>query len=81
MFDRFGFNGDHTAAISFLFFATDTYFMKTTFSGLSKSLRLDESSEERFDRHLRKATIMRVSRCWKICWNLPDIWTRSALLV
>ncbi|KAL5331555.1 hypothetical protein ACEPPN_001089 [Leptodophora sp. 'Broadleaf-Isolate-01'] len=54
MFARFGFDDAHSAARSFLFFTTNTYFDQTTFRGLSKSLRLKETPEESFERKLRE---------------------------
>lgn len=53
MFGRFGFDDEHTAARSFLFFCTDTEFTHTTFAGLQQPLRKEETDEERFERRLR----------------------------
>lgn len=52
LFGRFGFDEKHTAAQSFLLFTASTYFMRTGFRGLSRSIRKDESIEELFTRHL-----------------------------
>lgn len=54
MFGRFGFDDDHIAARSFLFFSTNTYFTRTAFAGLDQSLRKEETDEERFERRLRE---------------------------
>jgi hypothetical protein len=52
LFGRFGFDEEHAAARSFLFFTESTSFMHTGFQGLSYPLRKDESPEEIFDHHL-----------------------------
>jgi hypothetical protein len=52
MFGRFGFDDGRTAASSFLFFTTYTSFTRTTFAGLTQTLRVEETCEERFQRHL-----------------------------
>ncbi|KAF3919861.1 hypothetical protein ABW21_db0200489 [Orbilia brochopaga] len=54
MFGRFGFDDAHTAARSFLFFSTNTVFTQTAFVGLGKSLRKEETPEERFQRRLQE---------------------------
>ena len=54
MFGRFGFEESRTAARSFLFFTTNTYFTHTTFVGLDQTLRVEVSDEEKFQRFLRK---------------------------
>jgi hypothetical protein len=54
MFGRFGFDEARTAARSFMFFTTHTYFTRTTFVGLDYTLRLEETDEERFQRYLRE---------------------------
>ena len=54
MFGRFGFDEARTAARSFIFFTTHTYFARTTFVGLDKTLRPDETDEEWFQRCLRE---------------------------
>lgn len=53
-FARWGFNDAHTAARSFLFFTTNTYFTHTAFRGISISLRPEETSDEYFNRKLRE---------------------------
>jgi hypothetical protein len=54
-YGRFGFNDDRTAARSFLFFATNTYFTQTSFRGEDQeTFRKKESHEERFARRLRE---------------------------
>ncbi|GIJ92469.1 hypothetical protein Asppvi_011451 [Aspergillus pseudoviridinutans] len=54
-YGRFGFNDDRTAAQSFLFFATNTYFTQTSFRGEDQeTFRKKESDEERFARRLRE---------------------------
>lgn len=53
-FARFGFNDEHSAARSFLFFSTNTYFDRTTFVGLQQTLRKKETNVERFERQLRE---------------------------
>ncbi|ORY16607.1 hypothetical protein BCR34DRAFT_597614 [Clohesyomyces aquaticus] len=52
MFGRFGFDDEHTAARSFLFFSTDTDFTRTAFAGLEKTFRKAETPEETFERRL-----------------------------
>ncbi len=54
MFGRFGFDEGRTGAQSFLFFTTTTIFTRITFAGLDRTLRLDETDEERFQRYLRE---------------------------
>ena len=54
MFARFGFDDSHAAARSFIFFTTYTDFTRTTFRGLTISLRLHETLEEKFHRNLRE---------------------------
>lgn len=54
MFGRFGLDEARTAARSFLFFTTHTYFTHTTFAGLDHTLRQEETHEERFHRYLRE---------------------------
>ncbi|KAK6330542.1 hypothetical protein TWF696_003428 [Orbilia brochopaga] len=54
MFGRFGFDDAHSAARSFLFFSTNTVFTKTAFLGTDKSLRKEETHEERFQRRLQE---------------------------
>ncbi|KFZ01991.1 hypothetical protein V500_00513 [Pseudogymnoascus sp. VKM F-4518 (FW-2643)] len=54
MFGRFGFDESRTAARSFLFFTTNTYFTHTTFVGLDQTLRVEVSDEEKFQRYLRE---------------------------
>ncbi|KAK2753595.1 Rho GTPase [Arachnomyces sp. PD_36] len=54
-FGRFGFNDARTAARSFLFFTTQTYFTKTSFRGEDQeTFRKEEPYEERFSRRLRE---------------------------
>lgn len=53
-FGRFGFDDHHTAARSFLFFTTNTYFTRPTFAGVDRALKQEESDEERFERSLRQ---------------------------
>lgn len=48
LFGRFGFNDKHAAARSFLFFTASTNFMRTSFRGLSRSIRKDETPEQLF---------------------------------
>lgn len=55
-FGRFGFNDEHTAARSFLWFTTNTDFTQTCFAGLERTLRIYETSEEIFQRYLKKGT-------------------------
>jgi len=52
MWVRFGFDDAHTAARSFLFFTINTVFPRTIFRGVSKTLRQEETEEERFLRLL-----------------------------
>ncbi|KAI5460437.1 hypothetical protein BGZ63DRAFT_454713 [Mariannaea sp. PMI_226] len=52
MFGRFGFDDEHTAARSFLFFSASTDFRRTSFAGLQQTLRKLETPEERFERRL-----------------------------
>ncbi|KAF5622325.1 hypothetical protein F52700_10588 [Fusarium sp. NRRL 52700] len=54
MFGRFGFDGAHTAARSFLFFSANTEFTKTSFSGNPGVLREYITPQEKFDRQLRE---------------------------
>ncbi|KAF3917216.1 hypothetical protein ABW20_dc0108003 [Dactylellina cionopaga] len=54
MFGRFGFNEKRTAAHSFLFFSSNTVFTRTTFRGLGKPVRKEETHEERFERRLNE---------------------------
>ena len=54
MFGRFGFDEEHVAARSFLFFSAYTDFTRTTFAGLQQTLRKAETPEERFERRLRE---------------------------
>jgi hypothetical protein len=54
MFGRFGFDDEHVAARSFLFFSTYTDFTRTTFTGIQQTLRKAETPEERFERRLRE---------------------------
>ena len=54
LFGRFGFDDAHAAAQSFLLFTANTYFDRTTLSGLNKTLRKPETDEERFQRELRE---------------------------
>ncbi|KAH6636299.1 hypothetical protein F5144DRAFT_645161 [Chaetomium tenue] len=54
LFGRFGFDDDHDAARSFLFFTTNTYFTRTAFDGLERTLRKEVTQEERFERKLRE---------------------------
>ncbi|KAF7553540.1 hypothetical protein G7Z17_g3543 [Cylindrodendrum hubeiense] len=53
-FGRFGYNDKRTAACSFIFFTTNTYFTKTALAGMQHSLRKDETNEERFERRLHE---------------------------
>ncbi|KAM5347340.1 hypothetical protein ACJ41O_010345 [Fusarium nematophilum] len=43
MFGRFGFDDEHNAARSFLFFSTETDFTRTSFKGVSETLRKAET--------------------------------------
>lgn len=52
MFGRFGFNDEHTAARSFLWFTTNTDFTRTAFAGTQRTLRIYESPIDRFERQL-----------------------------
>lgn len=54
MFGRFGFNDEHTAARSFLWFTSNTEFTQTKFAGMERTLRIYESDEERFQRYLKE---------------------------
>lgn len=54
LFGRFGFDDDHAAARSFLFFTTNTYFTRTAFDGLERTLRKEVTPEERFERKLQE---------------------------
>ncbi len=54
MFGRFTFDATHTAAHSFLFFTTNTVFTRTAFRGQERTLRKDETPQERFDRRLQE---------------------------
>jgi hypothetical protein len=54
MFGRFGLDKARTAARSFIFFTTHTYFTRTHFVGLDHTLRLEETDDERFQRYLRE---------------------------
>ncbi|KAL2022347.1 hypothetical protein VTK56DRAFT_5414 [Thermocarpiscus australiensis] len=53
MFGRFGFDDDRVAAHSLLF-TTNTYFTRTVFKGMGRTLRKEETLEERFERKLRQ---------------------------
>ena len=53
-FGRFGFDDDHAAAHSFLFFTTNTCFTRTVFKGLGQTLRREETPRERFERKLQE---------------------------
>ncbi|KAL1848595.1 hypothetical protein Plec18167_002220 [Paecilomyces lecythidis] len=55
MFGRFGFDDEHVAARSFLFFSLHTRFTHTTFAGLRRTLRTEETPEERFERRLHES--------------------------
>ena len=65
LFGRFGFDKKHTAARSFLFFTESTYFMRTSFRGLSHSLRKHETPEERFVRALSEGEQFEGLRDWR----------------
>jgi len=54
MFGRFGFDDEHFAARSFVFFSTYTQFTRTVFAGTDRTLRKEETDEERFDRRMRE---------------------------
>ncbi|KAF2177329.1 hypothetical protein K469DRAFT_809538 [Zopfia rhizophila CBS 207.26] len=54
IFDRFGFDEARKAARSFIFFTMYTYSTRTTFVGLDRTLRVEETDEERFQRYLRE---------------------------
>lgn len=54
MFGRFGYNDARTAARSFILFSADTVFTSTSFAGLQRPLRQEETHEERFERRLRE---------------------------
>lgn len=54
MFGRFGFDDEHTAARSFLWFTSDTFFTHTTFRGMERTLKIYETDEQRFQRRLRE---------------------------
>jgi hypothetical protein len=53
-FGRIGFNDEHTAARSFLWFTTGTDFTQTMFAGVERTIRIYETDEERFQRRLRE---------------------------
>ncbi|KAG2420423.1 hypothetical protein HFD88_000035 [Aspergillus terreus] len=53
-FCRFGFDETRTAACSFLFFTTNTVFSSTRFAGLTGTIRIDESADERVERKVRE---------------------------
>jgi hypothetical protein len=78
MFGRFEFDEARTAAKSFIFFTTNTYFTGTTFVGLDRTLRLEETDEERFQRYLREGrnfegldTLERQITSWEWSSHLP----------
>ena len=48
LFGRFGFDDKHVAARSFLFFTESTYFMQTSFRGISHPIRKLQTAEELF---------------------------------
>ena len=52
LFGRFGFDEEHSAARSFLFFTESTSFMHTGFQGMLYPVRKEQSPEEIFTRHL-----------------------------
>lgn len=52
MFGRFGFDDEHIAARSFLFFSMHTEFTRTTFRGVSETVLKPETPQERFERRL-----------------------------
>lgn len=52
-FGRFGFDDTHTVAHSFLFFTTNTVFPSTRFAGLQKTIRIDETEDQRVERKVR----------------------------
>ncbi|KAL8901815.1 MAG: hypothetical protein Q9207_005007 [Kuettlingeria erythrocarpa] len=53
-FGRFGFDDEHSAARSFLFFSTNTVFTQTVIAGTQQPLRKYETHEERFQRRLQE---------------------------
>ncbi|KAH6849964.1 hypothetical protein B0I37DRAFT_413399 [Chaetomium sp. MPI-CAGE-AT-0009] len=53
-FGRFGFDDDRAAARSFLFFTANTYFTRTVFEGLERTLRKEETPKERLERRIRE---------------------------
>jgi hypothetical protein len=78
MFGRFGFDEARTAARSFIFFTTSTYFPGTKFVGLSNTLRLEETDEEWFQRNLREGykfegldTLEQRITSWNLSTHLP----------
>ncbi|KAL9594230.1 MAG: hypothetical protein Q9219_007147 [cf. Caloplaca sp. 3 TL-2023] len=78
-FGRFGFNEDHSAARSFLWFTMDTHFTRTVFSGTQQPLRKEETHEEQFQRRLREGfdfrgmeTIKRIFKSHDLDWARPS---------
>lgn len=65
LFARFGYNDEHTAARSFLFFTGSTYFMRTSFRGLSRTLRKEETEEQLFLRALDEGDQFEGLKNWK----------------
>jgi hypothetical protein len=54
MYGRFGFDDDHAAARSFLFFHSGTRFVGTTFAGRQEALKKSETPREMFERRLQE---------------------------
>lgn len=51
---RFGFDDDYAAARSFLFFTTNANFTRTSFKGLERTLRKEETPEDRLEHRLQE---------------------------
>lgn len=51
---RFGFDDDYAAARSFLFFMTNTNFTRSSFKGLERTLRKEETPEDRLEHRLQE---------------------------
>lgn len=64
LFGRFGFDDEHVAARSFLFFTESTYFMRTSFRGISHPLRKLQTEEELFLDALNRGVQFEGLRDW-----------------
>lgn len=52
-FGRFGFDEERVVARSFLYFTMNTVFPSTRFAGVQRTIRIDETGDERVERKVR----------------------------